>query len=287
MEAIPSVHHLISGAIDSITKWLSPANKLDFPTRRHFYYALVRTLHGGSEATTTTYSARPPLSLELVIQILWDAECTVLSRLSRHVGKPIGEEVHEMHEMSLSGIIPHFFPAPDLANRRWSLPSVNDKGIDFWTETETGTGGMCDPAALGISPIRHDWFSTAPLSARDLANTHSMQLLTLKGDRVWFSDPYARSWSWFDVVLLPSEGERVNAEEHSWSSHSIDPPASTIRLRAGSIFGPSHEIWQITQIGDRIGVRAYACDQLSGWESVATMTVLVLHEYFTPSFVPQ
>ena len=291
MEAIPSVHHLISGAIDSITKWLSPENKLHFPTRRHFYYALVRTLHEGSEATTTTYSARPPLPFELVIQILRDAECTVLSRLSRHVGRPIGEEVREMHEMSLSGIIPHFFPAPDLANRRWPLPSANDKGIDFWTETETetgtGTGGMCDLAALGISSIRHDWFSTAPLSARDLANTHSMQLLTLKGDRVWFSDPHARSWSWFDVVLLPSEGERVNAEEHSWSSHSNDPPVSIMRLRAGSIFGPSQDIWQMIQIGDRIGVRAYACAQLGGWESVATMALLILHEYFTPSFVPQ
>ena len=287
MEAIPSVHHLISGAIDYLTKWHSPENKLHFPTRRHFYYALVRTLHGGSEATTTTYSARPPLPLELVIQILRDAECTVLSRLSRHVGRPVGEVVNEMHKMSLSGAIPHFFPAPDLAKTGWPLPLVNDKEIDIWTETETGTetGGSCNVVAQGITPIRHDWFSTAPLSARDLANMHSIQLLTLSRDQGWVSDPYAGSWSWFNVVLLPSEGGRVNAEEHSWSSHSNDPPASRMRLRAGFIFGPSHEIWQITQIGDRIGVRA--CAQFGGWRNVATMALLILQEYFTPSFVPQ
>ena len=279
MEAIPPVHHLISGsgAIDHLT------NELHFPTRRHFYYALVRTLHEGSEATTTSYSTRPPLPLELIIQILRDAECTVLSRLSRHVGRPIGEVVHEMHEMSLSGAIPHFFPAPDLAKTGWPLPLVNDEEINFWTETEIGTGDLCNIVAQSGNTIQHDWFSTAPLSASDLANTHSMQLLTLSKDQE-VRDPYAWSWSWFNIALLPTDRERVSAEEHSWSSHNNGLHASTMGLRAGYIFGPSHKIWQITQIRDRIGVRACA---RFGWRNDATMGLLILQEYFTPSFVPR
>ena len=283
MEAISSVHHLMSGAIDYLTKCHSPANKLHFPTRRHFYYALVRTLHEGSEATTTTHSARPPLPLELVILILRDAECTVLSRLSRHVGRPIGEVVHEMHEMSLIGAIPHFFPAPDLAKTGWPLPLVNDKEIKFWTETETEieTGGLYNTVAQSGNTIGKDWFSTAPLSAHDLANTHSIQLLTHLKDQGWVSDPYAGVWSWYIIALLPTDQERVNSEQHSWPSHSNGPPANTFGLLTGYIFGPSHEIWRITQIGDRIGVRIF------GWRNDATMALLILQEYFTPSFVPR
>ena len=281
MEARPPVHHLISGsgAIDHLTKCHSPENKPHFPTRRHFYYALVRTLHEGSEATTTSYSTRPPLPLELIIQILRDAECTVLSRLSRHVGRQIGEEVYEMHEMSLNGVIPHFFPAPDLAKTGWPLPLVNDKEIKFWTETELGTGDLCNTAAQCGNTIQPDWFTTAPLSAHDLANTQSMQLLTLSVDQ-GVRGLLTRSWRWFTIALHPTDRERVNAEKHWWYSHSNDPPPSTMRLRAGYIFGPSHRIWRITQIGDRIRVR------IPGWNN-ATMALLILQEYFTPSFVPR
>jgi hypothetical protein len=275
MEAIPFVHHLVSGTIDYLTKWNSPANKLHFPTRRHLYYALVRTLHEGSEATTT-HSTRPPLPLELIIQILRDAECTVLSRLSHHVGGPSGEA----HEMLLKGISPQILPAPDLAKSGWPLPLVNGQEIDFWTET----GDQCNIVARDANPIRQDWFSTAPLSAHNLVNTQSIQLFTLSRDQGWVSNPHDGSWSWFDIILLPSERER-DAEEHSWLSHNNGPPASTMRSRAGSIFGPSHEIWQIARIGDRIGVRA--CAQFGGWRNVATMALLILQEYFVPSFVPR
>jgi len=277
MEAIPVVHHLISGAIDYLIKWNSTASKLHFHTRRHFYYALLRTLHEGSEATTT-YSARPPLPLELIIQILRLAECTVLSRLSRCVGR----SSVEVHEMPLNGTAPHLLPTPDLAKSGWPLPLFNGREIGFGTNTE----GPCNVVAQGVNPVRKDWFSTAPLSAHDLANMQSIQLLTFSRDQGWVSDPNAGSWSWFDIVLLPSEREeRVDTEEHLWLSHTNDPPASSLRRRAGSILGPSHEIWQIARVGDRIGVRA--CAQYSGWRNVAKMGILILQEYFIPSFVPR
>ena len=269
MAAMPFVHHLISGAIGYLTKWDSPANELHFPTRRHFYYALVRTLQEGSEATTT-HSGRPPLPLELIIQILRDAECTVLSRLSCQVGGPIGD-LHFLREIS-----PQILSAK--AGR--PLPLINGKENNLWKET----GGLCNIVARDANPIREDWFSTSPLSAHDLANTHSIQLLTLSCDQGWVSDPNAGSWSWFDFILIPSEGERQDGEEHSWFSHSNSPPASTMRRRAGSIFGPSHDIWQIAQIGDRIGVRA--CARFGGWRNVATKGLLVIQEYFIPSFMP-
>jgi hypothetical protein len=277
MEAMLSLHnYLKSGAIDYLTKWKSPANERHFPTRRHLYYSLVRTLHEGSEGTTA-HPARPPLPLELIVQILRDAECTVLSQLSRHVGGPIDEG-----EMSLGDITPHILPAPDQAKTGWPLPLINGTEIGLWNET----GGECTVLSRGgASPVRRDWFSSAQLSAHDLANTHSIQLLTRSRDQGWVSDPNAGSWSWFDVVLLPGERKRLNAEEHSWPSHSNSPPASTMRRRAGFTFGTSHEIWQIAQIGDRIRVRA--CAQFSGWRNIATMGLLIIQEYFIPSFVPR
>ena len=268
MAAIPFVHHLISGAIGYLTNWDSPANELHFPTRRHFYYALVRTLQEGSE-TTATHSARPPLPLELTIQILRDAECTVLSRLSCHVGGPIGD---------VGGGIS---PQTPFAKAEWPLPLINGKEIDIWKDL----GGLCSIAARDANPIQADWFLTSPLSAHDLANMHSTQVLTRSCDQGWVSDPNAGSWSWFDVILIPSERERLDRGEHSWFSHSNSPPASTMRRRAGSIFGPSHEIWQIAEIGDRIGVRA--CARFGGWRNIATMGLLIIQEYFIPSFVPQ
>ena len=268
---IPFVHHLMSGAIDYLTRG-PPANKLHFPSRRHLYYALVRTFHEGSEATTA-HSARPPLPLELIIQILRDAECTVLSRLSRHVGGSIGD----MKDVSFEGISSQIL----LAKTGWPLPLINGKEINFWKEA----GGLCNVIARGAYPTREDWFSTSPLSAHDLANAHSMQLLTLSTDQGWVSDPDAGSWSWFDIVLTPCERERLDGDEHSWLSHSNSPPASIMRRRAGNILGPSHEIWQIAQIGDRIGVRA--CAQYNGWRNIATMARLTLQEYFVPSFVPR
>lgn len=273
MAAMPFVHHLISGAIDYLTNWDSPANKLPFPTRRHFYYALVRTLHEGSEATPT-HSARPPLPLELIIQILRDAECTVLSRLSCHVE---GRPTDDLCETSLRAIFPQGF----LGKEGWPLPLINGKEIYLWKET----GGLCNIMARDASPIREVWFSTSPLSAHDLANTHSTQLLTLSGDQGWVSDPHAGSWSWFDVVLIPSEREGLDGEEPSWFSHNNSPPASIIQPRAGSIFGPSHDLWQIAQIGNRIGVRA--CAQFNGWKNIATQGLLIIQEYFIPSFVPR
>jgi len=273
---MPFVHQLISTAIDYVTTWNSPADNLHFPTRRHLYYALVRTLHEGSEATTI-HSARPPLPLELIVQILRDAECTVLSRLSHHVGGPIDE----VFEVSLGSTTPQIFPAPDLAKTGWPLPLISGKEISLWKET----GGLCDIVSHDANSVRKEWFSSVPLSPHDLANMHSIQLLTRSRDQGWASDPNAGSWSWFEVVLIPSERGRSNVEEHSWLSHNNGPPASTMRRRAGFIFGPCHEIWQIAQIGDRIGVRA--CVQFGGWRNVATMALLILQEYFIPSFVPR
>ena len=266
---MPFVHHLISGAIGYLAKSDSPASELHFSTRRHFYYALVRTLQEGSEATTT-HSVRPPLPLELTIQILRDAECTVLSRLSCHVGEQIGD-LRFFKEIS-----PQIHSA-----KAWPLPLINGNDINLWEET----GDFCNIFAVDENPVRKDWFSTSLLSAHDLANTHSIQLLTLSCDQGWVSDPNAGSWSWFDVILIPGERERLDGEDHSWFSHNNSPPASTIQRRAGSIFGPSHKIWQIAQIGDRIGVRASA--QFYTWRNVAPMGLLIIQEYFIPSFVPR
>lgn len=266
----------MSGAIDYLSTWNSLADKLHFPTRRHFYYALVRTLHQGSEATTT-YSPRPPLPLELIIQILRDAECTVLSRLSRHVGGPIDEA----GEMALGSIAPHILPPPGLAKTSWPLPLVIGKKII----PLKGIGVVCNAVSRTASPTWKDWFSTAPLSANDLANIHGVQLFTRSKDQGWASDFNAGSWSWFNVVLLPKYGERLDVEEHSWQSHTNGPPASPMQRRAGAIFGPNHEIWQLAQIGDRIGVRA--CARFGGWRNIATMALLIVQEYFIPSFIPQ
>ena len=266
-----SIYHLISHAIDYLTKCNSVTDILHFRTRRHLYYALVRTLHQGSEATVT-HSARPSLPLELIIQILRDAECAVLSRLSRHVGGLIDEE----HEVALGTIYPQNFPAPDLAKTGWPLPVVNGRELspcnDIWS--------LCDVSSVNSNPIRKLWFTSAELSARDLANMHSMQLLTRSRDQGWVIN--AGSWSWFDIVLIP-KWERWYKQ--SWLSHDNGPPASTMRVRAGAIFEPDHAIWQLAQVGDRIGVRA--CAQFGGWRNVATMALLIFQEYFIPTFVPQ
>ena len=268
---MPFVHHLMSGAIGYLTRD-PPANNLHFHSRRHLYYALVRTFHEGSEATMT-HSARPPLPLELIIQILRYAECTVLSRLSCHVGGSIGD----MKDGPLGEVSSQIL----LATTGWTLPLINGNEMNFWKET----GGFCNVVARDANPVHQDWFSTSPLSAHDLANAHSMQLLTLSNDQGWVSDNNAGSWSWFDVVLAPCERERPDDDEHSWLSHSNSPPASIMRQRAGTVFGPSHKIWRIAQIGDRIGVRA--CAQYHGWRNIATMARLILQEYFTPTFVPR
>jgi len=254
----------------------SGTDKPHFRTRRHLYYALVRTLHQGSEATAI-HSARPSLPLELIIQILRDAECAVLSRLSRHVGGP----TDEAHEVALGTIYPQIFPSPDLAKTGWPLPVVNGGELSPWKDI----GSLCDVFSVGSNPIRKYWFSSAPLSARDLANMHSVQLLTRSRDQGWVNNPNAGSWSWFDIVLIPKWGDRSEAREHSWLSHNNGPPASTMRRRAGTVFEPNHDIWQLAQVGDRIGVRA--CAQFGGWRNVATMALLIFQEYFIPTFVPQ
>ena len=267
------VHHLISAAIGYLTKRdppaNPPANERRFPSRRHFYYALVRTFLEGSEATAA-HSARPPLPLELIIQILRDAECTVLSRLSRRVGKTIGDMSERVAAETF------LLPASG-----WPLPLIIGKEIDIWKEN----GGLSNVISQEENPAQQDWFSTSPLSAHDLANTHSMQLLTLSSDRVWVSNSNAGRWSWFDIALTPCERERLDGDGHSWLSHSNSRPTSTFRRCAGTIFGPGHEIWQIAQIGDRIGVRA--CAQYNGWGNVAPVALLTLQEYFIPSFVPR
>ena len=264
---MPFVHHLISGAIDYFTKRDPPPKKLHFPSRRHFYYALVRTFHEGSEATAT-HSARPPLPLELIIQILRDAECTVLSRLSRRVGKTIGD-------MSERFVVETFL----LPTSGWPLPLINGKRIYFWKETRD----LCNIISRDANPVGRNWFSTPPLSAHDLANTHSMQLLTFSSDWGHLSTSNAGRWGWFGIVLTPCERERPNRVV--WLSHSNSRPASVMRRCAGTVFGPSHEIWQIAQIGDRIDVRAYA--QSNGWLNFASVALLILQEYFIPSFVPR
>ena len=276
MEPMHSIQPLISGAISYLMKWNSPADNRRFTTRRHFYYALTRTLHQGSEATAT-YSARPPLPLELIIQILQDAECTVLSRLSRHVGGPVDEP----HEVSFGSIVPQIFPAPDLAKTGWPLPLVNGQEMSPWNEI----GSLCGVFSHNANPAWKDWFSIAPFSAHDLTTIQSMQLFTRSRDQGWVGDPNAGSWSWFDVVLIPNEPERSDRKEQLWLSHNNGPPASIIQRRAGANFGPNHEIWQLAQIGDRIGVRAYA--QFNGWSNVAIMAIIIIQEYFIPSFVPQ
>lgn len=276
MEPERSIHSLISTAISYITKRHSPAERLHFSTRRHFYYALVRTLYQGSEATAT-YPARPPLPLELVIPILRDAECTVLSRLSRHVGRP----VDEADEVSLGSILPHTFTAPDLERKGWPLPLVVGKEIGPWEEI----GRLCSVDARGADPVRKDWFSVVPFSAQDLTVIHSMQLFTRSRDQGWVNDPNAGSWSWFDIALIPNERGKSDRKEYSWQSHNNSPPASRMLRRFGANFGPNHEIWQLAQIGDRIVVRI--CAQFGGWSNVASMAILIVQEYFIPSFVPQ
>ena len=256
-----------SDATGYLTKWDSPANELHFPTRRHFYYALVRTLQEGSEATTT-HSARPPLPLELTIQILRDAECTVLSRLSCHLEEPIGD------------VFKGISPQTPLAKAGWPLPLINGKENDIWKDT----GDLCNVVVWDANPKGGVWFSTSPLSPHNLANTHSIQLLTKTSYLGWIGDPNAASLSWF-VVLIPSGRERLDRKEQVWSSHSSSRPASTMQRRVGYIFGPSHEIWQIAQTGDRIGVRA--CAWSGGWRNVATTGLLIIQEYFIPSFVPR
>ena len=268
-----SIHPLVSGAIRYLRKWNAPADKLHFTTRRHFYYALVRTLHQGSEATVT-HSARPPLPLELIIQILRDAECTVLSQLSCHMGGP----VDEAHEVPLGSIAPQIFPAPHLAKTGWPLPLVNGKEIGRWE-------GTCSVFSPDANPVREIWFSVAPFSAHDLSTIHSVQLFTRSRDQGWVGDPNAGSWSWFDIVLIPKERERSDGNENSWSSHNNGPPASPMQRRTGANFGPDHEIWQFARIGDRIGVQV--CARFAGWSNVAIMAILILQEYFIPSFVPQ
>ena len=266
---MPFVHHLISRAISYLTKQDPPAKKLHFPSRRHFYYALVRTFHEGSEASAA-HSARPPLPLELIIHILRDAECTVLSRLSRRVGKTIGD----MSERFTA----ETFLSP---TRGWPLPLIDGKGINLWK----ATGDICSIISRDANPVRLDWVSTPPLSAHDLANTHSMQLLTFSSDWGYPSIANFERWGWFGIVLTPCERERPDANEHLWVSHSNERPPSVMRRRTGPVFGPSHRIWRIAQIGDRIDVRAYA--QPNGWSNFASVALLILQEYFIPSFVPR
>lgn len=278
-ESIDLIQPLISRAIGFFTTRIPPvltSSNLHFPTRRHFYYALVRTLCQGSSATAT-YSARPPLPVELVVGILRDAEFTVLSQLSRHVGEPM----READEAPLGGIAPQIFPSSHLTGVGWPLPLVNHEEFGkkvFWKRTEVLSSCSGDPDW-------RDWFSSAPISAHDLTSVHSMQLLTHAKGIGWVMYPSGRGWRWFDVFLLPEKTGAHILKKYLWRSYSTSYPDGPTQRRTGTIFGPSHEIWRFAQVGDRIGVRVWLRD--SGWRDIATTALLIIQEYFVPSFVPK
>ena len=272
METKGSIHSLISHAVGFLSRWNDPASmspKLHFPTRRHFYYALVRTLNQGSGATAT-HSARPPLPFELIIQILRDAECTTLSRLSLHVGEPM----YEADEVPLGDVAPQIFPAPDLATMGWPLPLINHEEIGkkvFWERTEAHSRG-------GNRAWR-DWFSSRPLSKRDLASIHSMQLLTRSKGIGWRVHPCGGG-GWFDVFLIPEKAGAGNHKKHLWRIKNDVRPNDSNQGRTGAAFGIDHEIWRLAQVGDRIGARVWLRD--SGWRDIATSALLIVEEYFVP-----
>jgi len=247
--------------------------KLDFPTRRHFYYALARTLYRGSPATDT-HSFRSPLPIELIVPILRDAECTVLSRLSQHVGEPTGE----VDETPLGSIAPQIFPSPDLAKMGWPLPLINPEEIGkkvFWKGNEV--------ISYSGNPTWKNGFSSPPINARNLVDIHSMQLLTRSKGVGWEIYPSGCGWSWFDIFLISKNAEAGSPKKHLWRISKNAYPDNPIQRRTGANFGPNHEIWRVAQVGDRIGVRVWLRD--SEWRDIATMALLIIQEYFVPSFV--
>ena len=275
METTSSICSLISHTLGLLTRWNLPApmsHKPHFPTRRHFYYALVRTLHQGS-AATKTYSARPPLPLELIIPILQDAECTILSRLSRHVGGPVGEA----DRLFLGKVAPQIFPAPDLAKMGWPLPLINHEEIGkkgFWIWT--------DIPSYHRNTAWKAWFLSPPMSPHDLASIHSMQLLIRLKGIGWCVHPNGGG-DWFEVFLVPCT---ARAGKHVWRNDSNTYPDNSTRQCTDSIFGPNHEIWRVAQVGDQIGVRMWWRD-ISGWREIPRVALLIILEYFSPSFMPQ
>ena len=280
MKTIGPIHSyfLMSHGLGFPKRWNWPApamsHKLHFLTRRHFYYALVRILHQGSTATDT-YPARRPLPLELIVHILRDAECTILSRLSHHVGEPMSEA----DEAPLGSIAPQIFPAPDLAKMGWPLPLINHEEVGkkvFWKRTE---GHSC-----GGNPAWKHGFSSPPISPHDLISIHSMQLLTRSKGVGWLVHP-SSGGGWFDVFLISETAEGGNHKRHLWRTNNNVRPNNSIRRCTGATFGPNHEIWRLAQVGDRIGVRVWLRD--SGWRDITTMALLIIQEYFDPSFVPQ
>ncbi|KAF4332068.1 pathway-specific regulatory nit-4 [Fusarium beomiforme] len=111
---------------------------------------------------------------------------------------------------------------------------------------------------------RENWFETEPLSAWDIANIASLQLVTYsKGG---LNDPHEKDglWSWFELSIRGESDKGTykklpSGQSLAWFSHANAYNDETIRLRRGRIFTREDDMFQHLMPNDRISVSMAAC----------------------------
>ncbi|KAH7334125.1 acyl transferase/acyl hydrolase/lysophospholipase [Rhizoctonia solani] len=115
------------------------------------------------------------------------------------------------------------------------------------------------------------WFSTPALDKNSCLKLDTVQLFTESQDQGYVSDPKTASYSWFDVVILSSPGDKDprihNGVALAWRSHSNTTGGEALEVLDGLVFDRSHDLLHLLEDGNAIGVRV-SC-RFGGWENRA------------------
>lgn len=115
------------------------------------------------------------------------------------------------------------------------------------------------------------WFSTPALDEKTRLKLDTIQLFTQSQDQGHVSDPKTASYSWFDVVILSSPGDKEpkihNGVALAWRSHSNTTAGEALEILDGLVFDRSHDLLHLLEDGNAIAVRV-SC-RFGGWENRA------------------
>uniref|UniRef100_A0A0W0FFI5 PNPLA domain-containing protein n=1 Tax=Moniliophthora roreri TaxID=221103 RepID=A0A0W0FFI5_MONRR len=155
-----------------------------------------------------------------------------------------------------------------------------------WLKSEAS----CEPVIARDDQVQSKiWFKSKPVDRNFCYRVTQLQLCTDSRDQGYADDRSAGSWTWFELVILPSEAatepkKSKEGKELSWRSHNNQLGNHNATRHFGVVFDRRSELLANFEVGDVLAVRV--CARFSGWVNYADRGFIVARvlneDLFTP-----
>jgi len=155
----------------------------------------------------------------------------------------------------------------------------------FTCETTTPLNVQADNGTIK----RSSWLRSLPLDKATLQRLHMVQLHTISHDQGWVGDPFAGTWTWFELAIerpLPALGSwdllmnPETKEPYRFQSHHNPQARGEPQSLSGAKFESDHKIWKLIKPGDRLVVSA--CAQYAEWSNTGLSARIEFWRRFDP-----